>query len=55
MRNYEYLKIGDTIKETDEIQHRGHWESVTEHTFVGKVYGDGMKKIRRRIEIDILK
>ena len=52
MKNYEYLQVGDPIKETDEIQHRGHWESVKEYGIAGMHYSEGMKKVRRKIEVD---
>lgn len=51
MKNFEYLQPGDQIKATDEIQSRGHWESVAEYGIVGNVYGEGMKRIRRRVDI----
>lgn len=49
MKNFEYLQAGDQIKATDEIQHRGHWESVMEYGIAGMKYSEGMKRIRRRI------
>lgn len=50
MKNFEYLQVGDQIRETDEIQHRGHWESVMEYGIVGMGYSEGMKRIRRAIK-----
>jgi hypothetical protein len=50
MINFEYLQAGDQIKATDEIQHRGRWESVTEYGIAGIGYSDGMKRIRRRVK-----
>lgn len=49
MGKFIYLEDGDEIKETDEILHRGRWESLKDYSIQpgARWSSDGMKKMRR--------
>lgn len=50
MKGYKLLQVGEKIKNTDEIKHRGRWYSVLDFILSSNVFIEGMKPIRRKIK-----
>lgn len=51
MKNFEYLQVGDQIRETDEMEHRSQWYPIKEFAIKSGSVLEGMRRIRRRITV----